>query len=98
MKWCCVQFQSYIEYAGRRGLAIIVEASNQSDPRFTIQFRATDVDDEPPRFAEGYNGPLSLSTETGIQFCPWCGKFLKKWYGRRVSKFSRPDLLIRFEE
>ena len=34
--------------------------------------------------------PVSLSTRTGMQFCPWCGanlrKFYKKLYGEMIDE------------
>ncbi len=79
MRWCCVGFQSHVEAAGRRGMSIILDTSDESDPRFVIQHRAVDHEAPAPEFSDV---PVSLVTESRIAFCPWCGTMLKEFYQR----------------
>ena len=38
--------------------------------------------------------PLSLVTDTRIQFCPWCGVKLSGYYAKRISELDRSDLQV----
>lgn len=60
-------------------------------PKFTLQYRATDQGDEMSVISQH---PISTVVEVGLQYCPWCGCNLEKWYGEYVDKLSRPNLKI----
>jgi hypothetical protein len=92
MKWCCIGFENMLGQAGRRGPAILVDASREHEPpRFFVQFRAV---------AQGTNAhfpddvPISLVTEIGIKFCPWCGMSLAQFYAASARQLSRPELRV----
>ena len=91
MKWCCIPFENHYQIAGERGIAIVVDIRDERDPVFLLQSRAFDLD-RTPRLDTAE--PMSLVTETAIDFCPWCGKPLAKWYGRSACDLARPDLVI----
>jgi hypothetical protein len=37
---------------------------------------------------------LSLISEVRMLCCPWCGRHLKKWYGKHIDELSRPELKV----
>jgi len=89
MKWCCSQFQGWNSEAGRRGLGVFAMRSPDGQPFFVLQFRATEpnvsVTTDPV-------SPVSLVSEVGIQFCPWCGIRLLDSYRNNLTALERPDL------
>jgi len=89
MKWCCLPFKGWYEGAGERGAAILVGRNRVGDPEFILQHRAVDKEVESlpdPEF------PMSIISEVSINFCPWCGRNLNKWYGKNVDELYRPGL------
>jgi hypothetical protein len=62
------------------------------EPFFVLQHRAAEpgilVNTEPP-------SPVSLVTDIGLQFCPWCGVRLLEWYKTNSAQLERPDLGVR---
>ena len=89
MKWCCPGFEGNFENAGRRGLSVFF-ANADGIGMFLVQARAV----EPGVTETGFAGPISLVIETGIRFCPWCGRNLKSWYQASLSELTRSDLRI----
>ena len=94
MKWCCVSFKSLYEGAGHRGFAILVEQDETLGPLFIWQHRAVEQQDEKKLQAWKTDFPVSLVSDTGLLFCPWCGKNLRKFYGRHASELVRPGYAI----
>ena len=88
--WCCDAFMGCFELAGRRGVAVIADKGSDGTPRFFIQFRASDSARPLPPTSE----LLTAASEVGIVFCPWCGKNLAKFYGRKIEALMRPDLRL----
>jgi hypothetical protein len=91
MKWCCTAFENHYRIAGERGIAIVVGAGDQHGPLFLVQARAFDRD-RTPEFK--VTEPMSLVTETVVDFCPWCGVRLHKWYRKHLPELIMPDLII----
>lgn len=89
MKWCCAQFQGWHSEAGRRGLGVFAKRSPEGQAFFVLQFRATEPN---VRVTTDPMSPVSLISEVGIQFCPWCGVRLLDWYKDSLSVLERPDL------
>lgn len=91
MKWCCVQFEGFNSQAGLRGICVFVKRSIDQDLYFVLQHRATEpgiaVSTEPL-------APVSLVTDVGIQFCPWCGVRLLTWYRKDLQTLERSDLAV----
>lgn len=89
MKWCCAQFEGWHSQAGERGLGVFVKRAMDGSPMFVLQHRATGpgikISSEPP-------SPVSLVSDIGIQFCPWCGARLLDWYKKDLAALERPDL------
>ena len=92
MKWCCTPFENHYQIAGERGIAVILEMVDGRDPTFLLQARAFDRDKTP---AFETSEPMSLITETAIDFCPWCGRPLAKWYAKHLRELVRGDLTLR---
>jgi hypothetical protein len=91
MKWCCVGFEGACQAAGERGIAVVVDEGSDGKGEFFLQARAFDLGTEPHL---NLNVPMSLAIQTGLQFCPWCGVRLQKWYGRHAHELKRPELRI----
>jgi len=91
MRWCCRSFESAYQHAGRRGFAILIGKDPVIGPYFVWQHRVVDRGRE----AE-LQGPLEMNviTDTGLLFCPWCGKNLRRFYGRHADDLVRPDFEI----
>lgn len=96
IKWCCVGFEGHYGEAGRRSTGILVGRDSQGRPQFTLQFRAVDKGNERSVSAAtaGLEIPISLVVDVGMQYCPWCGRDLEKWYGNVVEALFRPDFKI----
>lgn len=89
MEWCCATFEGHFENAGHRGLAVFF-AAGEARPMFVLQVRAVEGDPEGLTF----DGPISLVTETGLQFCPWCGRHLITWYGESLEPLTKSELAV----
>lgn len=87
MEWCCMGFQWHYESAGRRGFAVVVEASDAGKPKFVLQHRV--VAKGAPAPADLPGSPLSA---TAIRHCPWCGVSLDERYGVGFEDLVRPGL------
>ena len=78
MKWCCLPFQSHKENAsGSRGFAIAFGKRETGENECILQFRSVNQGEEK---SVSSAVPLSLMEEIRIQYCPWCGRELMKWY------------------
>jgi hypothetical protein len=91
MRFCCEQFRLNFEMAGTRGFGLFsVGKFYKDETAFIIQHRAIEIGTEPPAFTKS---SLSLVSEMHIQFCPWCGTQLNKFYGANPA-IMRPDLKL----
>jgi len=90
MEWCCAVFQGWFQTAGTRGLGVFVSGSSSPAPSFILQFRALD----PGKAAPHTEYPLSSVLDVHIQFCPWCGANLKKFYRNTYSSLEKPGLRL----
>ncbi len=89
IRWCCRALRDSVSEAGHRGLAIFL--NDVADPAyFVIQFRALEPGSPDPE-SESF---LTLSLETGIRFCPWCGKDLLRFYRKHLKALSRPEFVV----
>jgi hypothetical protein len=93
MKWCCSAFKSWYEGAGERGFAVLVGRDSSSKPQFVIQHRSVDFGTEDSVKTET---PLSLVADVQIDYCPWCGRRLDKWYEDSVDVLYRSDLKVTY--
>ena len=90
MKWCCMGFQGQFEEAGSRGSAVFVSMQEPLRPVFILQFRAVEMD----AIVHNTQTRISLVTDVQIQFCPWCGVNLIKWYGKVLKELDKSELQI----
>jgi hypothetical protein len=86
MKWCCPTFEGWFNEAGNRGLAVVVDQTATAAPLFLLQHRSVDVDDEGPKH---HPHPLTLVSQVGILFCPWCGANLAAFYNNDFQAMER---------
>jgi hypothetical protein len=93
MKWCCAAFEGHFQGAGLRGFAVFVATEPGADPMFILQHRAIEPGQSPPL---DYGAPLSIVSDVGIQFCPWCGVRLEEWYRDWINELARSDLRVSF--
>lgn len=91
MKWCCSTFRVRYEHAGETGFAMLVGRNLAGKPQFVIQHRAVDKEME---HAVKPEIPTCVVSDIQIDYCPWCGRKLHKWYGKSVDDLYRPDLRI----
>jgi hypothetical protein len=93
IKWCCLGFKGHYEGAGHRGTGVLVGLDFEGRPEFTLQYRAVDKGYEQSVTAEA---PVGVVVDTGMRYCPWCGRDLEKWYGKVVDALYRPDLKLTY--
>ena len=91
MKWCCPGFEGFYGLAGERGAAILVGRDSIRDLECTLQFRAVNYSDE---LSIDSTGLVSGVVDVRLQYCPWCGRKLDKWYGKYVYAPYRPGFKI----
>lgn len=93
MKWCCPGFEGFYGNAGQRGAGILIGRDSTGRPEFTLQYRAVDEGEDISINSEGL---VSRIVDVGMQYCPWCGRNLVKWYGKHVDQLYRPGLKITY--
>ena len=90
---CCVGFDGLLANAGKRGLAALVE-SRSTGLGFTLQARGLAHEDLPllRPVPDGPNVHWSISSSTGLRFCPFCGESLTqllKWDRKRYEQLAQ---------
>lgn len=93
MKWCCPGFEGFYGNAGQRGAAVLIGRDSMGEPEFTMQYRAVEEGDEQSINSESLVSPV---VDVGMQYCPWCGRKLDKWYSKSVDALYRPGLKITY--
>jgi hypothetical protein len=85
MNFCCEGFRNAIDQRHDRGLFIYVLPPGHGDPQrpsFRIASRSV-LPDDLQRFQQsGAVMPIdvTLSCQTGLRYCPWCGVRLAEFY------------------
>ena len=92
IKWCCEAFRNNYDLAGDRSIAVLVDRYSDGEPEFLLQSRAFERGQEPPDLSTAV--PMSLVTESRMQFCPWCGRNLARWYRKTIDALMRPGFKI----
>jgi hypothetical protein len=72
---------------------VIVDRGFDEKPHFYLQGRAVDIDSS--SFVAPV--PITVVTDFAIDFCPWCGVTLRKWYRKTGEKLIKPGLKIPIE-
>ena len=91
---CCEGMKSLVANAGQRGMSAIVYQRGL-EFRFNLQSRADSYDDELPLVQQPMpnsgsltsDGVLTLSTNMGLRFCPFCGKELQRLIKPSTKQF-----------
>lgn len=91
MEWCCLAFEGWYGQAGERGIGILIGRDSEGYPQFTLQYRAVERGLEKSVVAEV---PTSIVLDVQLQYCPWCGRRLGKWYSKHIDALYRPDFKI----
>lgn len=91
MKWCCPGFEGNYRTAGQRGFAVLVGRDSQGSPAFWLQHRAID---EGVTLDCRDDVLISVVSETGMRFCPSCGKNLVQWYADAIDQLDPRGLRI----
>ena len=78
MKYCCYAFECNVGEVGRRGLSILA-VDKSGHQYFAIQGRSANYEENvnPEGVFQG-----------GIQFCPWCGRKLKRFITKQLDEFK----------
>lgn len=91
MKWCCMGFESFYGNGGLQGAGLLVGRDSLGEPEFIMQYRAIGMGQSIEFSSED---PIASVIDVRLQFCPWCGRNLEKWYGNSVEDLYRPHLRI----
>lgn len=77
-KFCCAGFQHLVAAAGERGIACLVIDDGERIA-FTLQSRGVAFDDEDNlrAFPDAPDIKINISSESGLRFCPFCGRRLQ---------------------
>jgi hypothetical protein len=89
-------FEGNYKNAGERGVSVLAQKEHMgiAEPRFFIQVRSVSANDQPRLRLEPADIPVSLVTEIGMRFCPWCGVNLGNFYGKDIASLHRPSAPI----
>ena len=90
MAWCCKSFEWRFQSAGERGFAVFAAFEDSDGPIFVLQHRSLDTD----AIAPNVPVKISLITDSVIEFCPWCGAHLKRYYKKRARELDRSKLRV----
>ena len=95
-KWCCTSFESLYDFRTGKGLHVFASdpiEGGDGTPSFHITFRCTEKRNLPKLLSVLKEQELpcafSPNVRTGMKFCPWCGKNLKKFYRKNYSQLVR---------
>ena len=91
MNRCCAAFEGWYGQAGERGIGILIGRDSTGTAEFTLQYRAIEQCDEKLITSQK---PISPVVDVRLQYCPWCGRDLAKWYAPYVDKLFKPYLRI----
>ena len=87
--FCCPGLQNSIQAAGQRGMAIIV-VNTLGKTRLLFQSRGIAFDDlgKMRPMPDAPDVKINVSSEIGLQYCPWCGKRLEKLLNASPEVFA----------
>ena len=94
MKWCCPGFEGNFQNRNKSGFFVFARPPEKvisKEPLFYIASRFVENENK-NNFSKAIKSlefPVTLSVSTGMQYCPWCGvkliKFYKKSYEALVD-------------
>jgi len=87
MKFCCVGYKSNLnENKNDRTSRISVEFDENEKARFYLEIRSVMSSDQKKLNTDI---PIAIVTRVQIQYCPWCGKKVEKFYKKNIKEFKR---------
>jgi hypothetical protein len=88
-RFCCAGFQHLVLSAGQRGLACLV-IQRQEGNAFCLQSRGVAFEDEHKLRAvpEAPDFKINISSESGLRFCPFCGRKLQDLVAANPEAFN----------
>ena len=77
--FCCPGFQHRVGDAGQRGIAVLAVKTSEGI-RFRLQSRGIAYEDESKihPMPDSPDIKINVSCESGLQFCPFCGRMLQE--------------------
>lgn len=87
--FCCTGLQHRVTDAGQSGIAILI-VDTPEGIRFRLQSRGIAFEDE-PKLVPMPGAPdirVNIACETGLQFCPFCGRRLQDLVNARPKAFA----------
>lgn len=100
MKWCCDGIKYMYDQRHSRTIYVYAEpASTESaKPIFWIAMRCVEqVDlDKMKQLNLHNNIPITISTRMPINYCPWCGVKLTKFYHKLYIQLEDQELINEF--
>ena len=93
MKWCCTVMQNWYHEGGQRGFSINV-CQRGTNYHFVMLHCALEPGMKIPA---DFQGPVSVVSEIVLQYCPWCGKKLEKFYKKDLPSLVRKEFGVPIE-
>ncbi len=87
--YCCGSFRNYVEMAGERGFAILVEETTSLGLVFVFQSRGVDHGDESKLGPTSGDMLINIASSTGFRFCPWCGEEAQLMIDKSPKEFQK---------
>ena len=96
MRWCCMPFENLYKDEGNRGFSVVPSNEYSEDEyKFILKCRVVDFGSEHTVKADV---PVSIISNMPITYCPWCGKNLKKWYGKSIEELFKEGYMSKIED
>lgn len=80
--WCCLGFS--VNYGKPTDRALGIEYRDEEHIFYMVS-RSVQVEDQEKLRAAALSFPISVVLEMRIRNCPWCGKDLASYYGRKLA-------------
>ncbi len=84
--FCCPGFENLIVCAGHKGISALVSRTS-AGLVFLLQSRSVDADDENRLVPIPFD--INLICNTGIRFCPFCGKPVQQMIEKEPEAFAQ---------
>lgn len=85
--YCCTGFENLITCAGDRGNSAVAWHNENHELRFFLQSRGMAFGDETKVTPVDIDVKINISAETGMRYCPFCGRCLEELTRQHHSDF-----------
>ncbi len=85
MKFCCLAMESLYDNKDKRGLSLQIKRSD-NELIFWLVVRSVELHDEDKMEGTNVACNIMITTRTRMIYCPWCGKYLKRWGSKKRFK------------